>query len=129
MWHKKIFVIFSVGTLVLLGALPVFAGDENVIAPFQNTPDMGSPVTDVRQVLGQSGLLANVVRWTYTIFFIIAVLFILLAAYNYLQGGTNPEKVKLAKGQLKYAVIAIVVALLASGIALMINTFLATRGQ
>jgi hypothetical protein len=56
------------------------------------------------------------------------VLFILFAAYNFVQGGANPEKVKVAKTQLKYAVIAIVVALVASGASWIIAQFLASGG-
>ncbi|HPW34502.1 MAG TPA: pilin [Candidatus Paceibacterota bacterium] len=69
-------------------------------------------------------ILANIVKWLYTIFFIVAVLFILIAAYNFMQGGSNPKAVETAKSQLKYAVIAIVVALVASGVSLMIELFL-----
>ena len=69
-------------------------------------------------------VLMNVIKWVYTVFFVVAVLFILLAAYNFIQGGSNPKAVETAKGQLKYAVIAIAVALVASGISVFIQHYL-----
>ena len=59
------------------------------------------------------GLVANVVGWVYIIFFIIAVFFILLAAFNYLTAGDDAEQIKKARQMLIYAAIAIAIALLA----------------
>lgn len=73
-------------------------------------------------------ILIALIKWTYTVFFIVAVLFILIAAYNFLRGGDNPKAVETAKAQLKYAVIAIVVALLASGAAVILGMVIASRG-
>jgi len=52
------------------------------------------------------------------------VFFILLAAYNFVWGGSDEKRLVTAKSQLKYAVIAIVVALMASGISIIIDNFL-----
>jgi hypothetical protein len=71
---------------------------------------------------GVEGLVVALVRWVYTIFFVLAVFFILLAAYNFLQGGSNEAKVKTAKAQLKWAVIAIAIALLSTAASLIINS-------
>jgi len=89
---------------------------------------VGAPIECIlpNECTGQSvvGLFSKLVTYLYTAFFIVAVGFILIAAFNYLQGGTNPEKVKTAKNQLKYAIIAIVIALLSTGISLIINNVL-----
>lgn len=73
---------------------------------------LNSPVTGVNQA---ETIFITIVQWIYTIFFIVAVLFLLIAAYNFIRGGSNPEAIKTAKAQLKYAVIAIAIALIASG--------------
>lgn len=70
------------------------------------------------------GLLTKAVSWMYTIFFILAVGFILWAAYLYLTAGEDSSKVDKAKKQLVNAVIAIVIALIASGVSGIINSFL-----
>ncbi|MEK7658134.1 MAG: hypothetical protein AAB366_03045 [Patescibacteria group bacterium] len=80
-----------------------------------------SPVKSVNDVIR---ILNNIVKWTYTIFFIAAVFFILLAAYKFLFAQDDPEKIKSAKNQIIYAVIAIIVALLAVSFPVIIKDFL-----
>ena len=118
-----------IGALVLaLPAVSRAAGSvPDAVNPFGNNPDLKSPVTDVQtQVLGSGGILGTIVHWVYVTFFIIAVLFFLLAAYNFMLGGSDEKKIATAKNQLKYGVIAIVVALLSVGAAYAIDTFLRT---
>jgi hypothetical protein len=114
---------------VLVMALPILAHATStvpgVVDPFGSNANMKSPVTNIETDL-INGKLITAIKWTYTIFFIVAVFFFLLAAYNFLLGGSNEERVKTAKNQLTYGVIAIVVALIASGISLIIFTFLST---
>jgi len=76
--------------------------------------EIQSPVEQASQVQEK---FKDVIRWVYTMFFVLAVLFILLAAYNYLLGGQDEKRIELAKKQLTYAVVAIIVALLAAGVA------------
>jgi len=73
---------------------------------------------------GLLDVLGSVVKWVYTIFFIVAVLFIIFAAFNYLTGAETPDKIKSAHSQLIYAAIAIAVALLAVSFQLIIGNFL-----
>ncbi|KKR89199.1 MAG: hypothetical protein UU85_C0004G0039 [Candidatus Wolfebacteria bacterium GW2011_GWA2_42_10] len=69
-------------------------------------------------------IIRNIVKWTYIIFFIVAVFFIILAAFTYLTAQADPEKIKTANKQILYAVIAIVIALLAIGFDTIIKSFL-----
>lgn len=111
----------SVGTLIGLSALLA-----SVVLVGAAPPQIpSSPVTTVGGIVD---VLDNIVRWVYIIFFILAVLFILLAAFTYLTAGGDEEKVKKAKSQIIYAVVAIVVALLAVGFQVIIRTFLETGG-
>jgi len=64
------------------------------------------------------------IRWLYQAFFILAVGFILWAAFIYLQAGGDTTQVEKAKARLKNAVIAIVIALLATGVSSIIRTFI-----
>lgn len=117
----KIFLALCASVLFLLSVPGVYA--QGIIDPL-NTGDMASPIKNVGQ--GYE-LLVTIVQWMYTIFFVVAVLFILLAAYNFIiggSGGQNEAKIKTAKSQLKYAVIAIAIALVASGMAALIKGFL-----
>jgi len=81
--------------------------------------------TNITTVSGAVDIIRGVVRWIYVIFFIIAVLFIIFAAFTYLTAGGDPEKTTKAKNQLIYAAVAIAVALLALGFQSIVSNFLA----
>lgn len=80
-----------------------------------------SPVKDFPQAVS---VLAQVVHWVYIVFFIVAVLFILFAAYDYLTARGEPETVKKAHRQIFWAAVAIVVALMAVGVEVIVKDFL-----
>ncbi len=75
---------------------------------------------------GLIDVIRAVVRWVYIIFFVLAVLFILFAAFSYLTAGGDAEKVDKAKSQIIYAAVAIAVALLAVGFEVIIRNFLSS---
>jgi hypothetical protein len=83
--------------------------------------DTDSPIKSVDDIIN---ILKNVVTYLYTAFYIVAVGYILLAAFTFLRAGEDSKKVEEAKGRLKYAVVAIVVALVASGVAKILKNFL-----
>ena len=109
-------------SLLILVAIPFIATAQNndIIAPL-NTGNTESPVDSTGQLYN---ILITVVKWVYTVFFILAVLFILFAAYGFVTSKGDEDKVKNAKNQLKYAVIAIAIALVSSGASLLIKNFL-----
>ena len=98
------------------------------IASGQTTNIPGVQPVGPSTVGGIVDVLRGVVRWVYIIFFIVAVMFILFAAFNYLTAGGDAEKITTAKNQLIYAAIAIVVALLAVGFEVIIRNFLSSPG-
>ena len=106
---KTLFLKLPVYLTVLL-ASTAYAADQPV-----------KIVTSVQQVVN---ILNYAVKWLYTAFFVITVIYILLAAYKFLRGGDNPKNVEDAKKMLTYAVVAIVVALFATGISVLIQNFL-----
>ena|SRR3989344_5609348 len=115
MKNKILFTILSVAVFSLLIGSSVSA----VIIP-------GITQTGPTTVSGTVDILRNIVKWIYIIFFIVAVMFILFAAYTYLMAQGDPEKVNTARNQIIYAIVAIVVALLAVGMDTAIATFLQT---
>lgn len=66
---------------------------------------------------GIFNILKTIVQWTYTIFFVVAVLFILIAAFNFLTAQGDPTKINSAKNQILWACVAIAIALIAVGAA------------
>lgn len=62
--------------------------------------------------------------WMYSVLIGLAVVFIILAAYQFLMAGGDSEKVTKAKNSILYAVLAVVVALLATGIVKIVQELL-----
>ncbi len=110
---------------VAVSALPLvgFArrGDAG---PPEVLPDPGT-ITDsnVESVQDVQGIVQDIVGWVQVFFYIIATLFIILAAYGYLTSGGEAEKTKEAKNKVIYAVVAIAIALVAGGVVQLVNNF------
>jgi len=79
------------------------------------------PISDISQVWT---ILARVVQYAYTLFFIVAIVFILIAAFNFLTAKGDTAKVVSARSQILYAVVAIIIALLSVGAAQIIKSFI-----
>ncbi len=76
-------------------------------------PPITPPTTAPNTAGGIFDVLCTVMRWFFAIFIVVAVIFVILAAFKYLTAGGDPEKVKAANHALIYAFIAVVVALIA----------------
>jgi len=81
----------------------------------------GSPISSPEKIIQ---ILNNIVRYTYIIFFIVAVFFILVAAFTFLTAQADPEKIKNARSQILWAVVAIAIALLSVGASKIITSFI-----
>ena len=92
-----------------------------VLIPTYALAQQESPINSFEDIVG---LLTKAIQWMYTIFFIVAVGYILLAAYYFLTSGGDKIKVGEAKKKLLYAVIAIAVALVASGVSSIVASVL-----
>jgi len=79
---------------------------------------------DIRDIHDIYNLILKVARWFQAFFFVIAAIFVIIAAFTYLTSGGDEDKVKRAKTELIYAVIAIVVALLAFVVVAIMRNFL-----
>jgi uncharacterized membrane protein len=72
--------------------------------------------TGIHEFSGFLGILNTFINWVFTILLILAVIFILMAAFKYLTAQGDAEKISGAHRMLIYAVVAIAVALLAQGL-------------
>lgn len=66
-------------------------------------------------------ILNRVVDWMFTFLLVISVIFVIIAAYNYLFAAGDAEKVKKAHLMIVYAVVAIAVGLLARGVSFIVG--------
>ena len=112
-------IIVSVGLISVLAVTNLAFAQPQVNIP--GTTDTGintanSVVDPVKRIIG----------WVYTVFFILAVLFILMAAFTYLTAAGDEAKLAKAKNQIIYAAVAVVVALLAIGFSSIVGSFIST---
>jgi len=83
------------------------------------------PKTNITSLSGVESVISRIVNWITTLFFVAAILYIFYAAYLFLTSGGDEEKIKTAKTQLLYSIIAIAVALLAGTMRYIVASILA----
>ena len=70
------------------------------------------------------GLIENLINWFFIGFMLLSVVFVLLAALQFISSGGDPIGVKSAKNKLFWAAVAIAIALLSKGFVLAIGNIL-----
>ncbi len=110
----------ALGALVLPNF--VFAVQSSICIP-GNDLDPGC-VTNIKSVNDVVSFLFRILFYVRTIFWILAVAMILYSAYLFLFGGAGEKNVGAAKSALRFAVIAIIVALLATAIPWLVKSIL-----
>lgn len=84
-------------------------GDKSIVVqspPAADTIDFGKV----------AGAFCSFINWFFTILTVLVVIYVLVAAYNYISSGGDEEKVKKANHQLLYAGIGLAVALLSKAL-------------
>jgi len=127
------FVVAVVVIVMLIVVAPLVHGADGITVPGGNNSDLNNAVRDLTN-LGNSSpiktapefltVLATIVRWLYTIFFIVAIALILFAAFNYLFAQGDATKISTAHKQLIWAAVAIAVALISVGVVQIVNSFI-----
>ena len=80
--------------------------------------------TNINTIQDVQTLLQHVVSWAQIFFYILATLFIILGAWDYLQSNGEAEKVKKAKERMIYSLVAIGIAVVAGGVVTMVRKFI-----
>lgn len=96
----------------------------SLAAPFLAMAQFQPPNPGQFQTIGgfQQFICNIIVVWLFTFLIILAVIFIIFAAFKYLTASGDPEKVKSASHTLIYAVVAVVIAILARAVPSIIST-------
>ncbi len=71
------------------------------------------------------GVIVEISRWMFGILMALSIVFILYAAFLYVISQGNEDRIKMAKTILIYAVVGLVVAVLAGGVSVVIQDFIA----
>lgn len=83
------------------------------------------PKTSITTLSGVESVIEKIINWITGLFFVAAILYIFYAAWLYLTAAGDEEKIKKAKNQLLFSIIAIAVALLAGTMRYIIASILA----
>ena len=112
---------------ILLSSL--FAGA--LIAPTLALAQITTVQTATPGVRSFEGFLAifnQLINWLFTILLVLAVIFIIIAAFKYLTAGGEEENIKKAHKMIIMAVVAIAVAFLAQGVSFIVGQLLRSGG-
>ena len=63
-------------------------------------------------------------NWFFVVFLLLAVIFVILAAFQFLSGGGDPQAVAQARQKLIWAAVAVVVATMARAIPTVVNNII-----
>lgn len=107
--------------LIMLLVMPMIVGAQNPNPDNPNPDLVESPINDIEDV---ENIVQRIVGWAQTFLFALAALFIIVAGYQYLTAAGSEDKVENAKNNLIYALVAIVLGLVAGGVVSFINQFL-----
>ena len=108
--------IITFGLFVFLGLAiggTALAGTAGEQIPTEFGTGIPNNITSGAQFVG---LLRNITNWIFVVLMVASVIFIVLAAWQFVAGGGEPQQVSQARQKLLYAAIGIIVALLARGI-------------
>jgi hypothetical protein len=119
---KKFLTILAV---LSIAALPALAAAQGFGTP-AGVPPEPAPVSGASAGTVY-GILNQVITILFYVLMFAAVICILLAAFYYLTAQGDGEKVGKAKATLLYAVIAIVIAVLARSVPFIVATFVRTN--
>lgn len=122
---KKLLTFVSLLSLAVVLFVPSAAWGQQVQLDVAGPPSPSPGAAGPESVGAGIDLLGTVLTWISTIFWILAVIFILYAGFLYLTAAGDAEKVKKASTQLLYSVIAVAVALFATVIPTFVRNFLA----
>lgn len=119
-------ILYSILVVMMIGVafLPV-AQAVDLDPGLGNVPSAG--IKDYNSLLGAA---RGIIKILYTVFYILAAVFVLYAGYLYLtasSGGKAEENLKKAKNSLLYGAIAVTIALLSTSFSAIIQNIVTTQ--
>ena len=114
---KKYLFSILVLSFVFSGFVFVEASSHNLPPAEYQLPKTGIP-TEGKEVLSLIELVAS---WVFAIFVAVSIVFIVMGAFEFVTAQGDPAKITKARMSLIYAVIGIMLALIAMGVPLVIR--------
>lgn len=119
---------------LLKNSLAVGAVAILLVAPMMASAQISDPtdiigVTEVTDVCGVIDLIKTIANWMLVFLVVLAVIFVIMAAFKYLGAGGDSEKVGAANKQIIYAAVAVAVGLLAKAVPFVVASLLGTSAD
>ena len=116
---KKFFSVLVLASILMLGGAGVVLAQEDInpefAPPTAGVPDTGNELLDKITIAG---------NWVFAVLIAVAVIFILMAAFDFITGQGDPEKMSSARQKIIFAAIGFGVALIATGLDNVIGSIL-----
>ncbi len=112
----------------ILMTMPLIVGAVGILDKLRSDNVISAP--PITKLSGQTETgsveyaLLQILKWFYAVFWILAVGFVIWAAFTFLFADGDEGKIGEAKNRLKYAVIAAIVGILAFGIDVIVKNLL-----
>jgi len=87
-----------------------------------------APDTNIENIGDVYDLINTIFNMLFWLLIVLASVFIIWAAFNYLTAGGDPEKIQKANQKVIYAAVAVVIAVLARAIPSIVCSFLSNSG-
>lgn len=115
---KKIFSLTILSLILFSSVAPLALAAEEAPATVANKI---STLADLMDFINK------IINWIFTALLVVAVIMVLMAAFQFLTAGGNQETIKKAQNSLLYALIAIVIGALAKGLVLVVTNLLGVK--
>lgn len=109
--------------LVILTLIGLLLVPTILLAVVPEKPPTTPPITKLEDIVN---IMNKVGEWIFAIIFALAIIFILVSAFQFLTAAGNPEKIASARQILIYALIAVAIAVVAWGLPKIVTTLLGT---
>lgn len=97
-----------------------------LVLPVVSLAQVVSPTETIPTIITQPGdiivIIDAIANWIFVILLAVAVIFVLIAAFQFLTSGGAPERISAARTNLLYAVVGVAVAVLARGFITLVKT-------
>ena len=107
--------------LLALATISLLVFPVAILAQVEPTETIPDTITTPQDIIV---MIERVANWFFAILLAVALLFILVAAFQFLTSGGDPGKVGTARQALTYALVGIAVAFLAKGLVLLVRFIL-----
>lgn len=113
--------LFVIAALLLIGGIAAPAMAQLTPGQIPTPNQIGIQQTGPTTISTWVSVVISILKWFYTIVFVVAIFMILWSAFDFVTSKGDPTKTKNARTKLMYAIVGIAVALLSYGIVALVQ--------